>query len=134
MMPAKPGLTRAIQACPNSVGRRRRSCGFPPPVVNRWSKVLPYQAPSGAEGAFDGTVGSSTADDGAARVAEGPAGGLLAPETREFVVTYWERTLMRVTVEAMSAEQAIDRVIEDDLHGLAKEVHSETECYEAEPC
>ncbi|MCB9916087.1 MAG: DNA polymerase III subunit alpha [Planctomycetes bacterium] len=30
--------------------------GFPPAVVNRWSKVLPHYAPSGAGAAFDGST------------------------------------------------------------------------------
>jgi len=49
--------------------------GFPPAVVSRWSKVLPYHAPASAGDAFDGsadapTSGAST--DGASAVAEAP--------------------------------------------------------------
>jgi len=53
------------------------ACGFPPPIVNRWSKVLPYQAPSGAEGLFDGSSTSSSADSSTGRVAEAPASGAI---------------------------------------------------------
>ncbi len=46
------------------------ACGFPPAVVNRWSKVLPHHAPSEAAGAFDGAGGGAPAAHGGGDLGE----------------------------------------------------------------
>jgi len=75
--------------------------GFPPAIVNRWSKVLPHSAPGGAAGAFDGA--SSVAEE----VDEAHAYGdtvLTAfrstPEARDF--PYEDERWMRVLRHAES--------------------------------
>ncbi len=56
--------------------------GFPPAVANHWSKVLPYQAPSGAEAAFDGA--SSVEEEAPAPAPTAPPkGGAFTVEDNE---------------------------------------------------
>ena len=93
--PERTALISTLNTCGLRSAFRETAlaCGFPPAVVNRWSKVLPHHAPSEAAGAFDGSSGPAPGQepgethelrDGASRVAEGSADGAPRIEAREF--------------------------------------------------